>query len=69
MNRPAYGQEKPTSARINVNREHELRYWASALKVDEQTLVAAVREVGPSAAAVLDHLEKRTVRRAAANRR
>jgi hypothetical protein len=51
-----YGQ--PTSARINVNHQYELRYWASEFRVDESTLKAAVRAVGPSAAAVREHLNR-----------
>jgi len=57
--------DQPTSARINVNREHELRHWAIALEVDEKTLMAAVREVGPSAAAVLEHLRRKPAQKAA----
>ena len=33
--------------RINVNQEHELRYWTKELGVDEATLKATVQRVGP----------------------
>ena len=35
--------------RINVNQEHELRYWTKELGVDEETLKATVQRVGPMA--------------------
>jgi hypothetical protein len=59
---------QPTNARINVNREHELRHWAAELHVDEKTLKAAVREVGPSAAAVLEHLNRGPAKKVANQR-
>ena len=34
-------------ARIDVNQDHELRYWTKELGVDEETLKAAVSKVGP----------------------
>ena len=34
------------AARINVNEEHELRYWTKALGVTEQKLRAAVAAAG-----------------------
>lgn len=46
------------SARIDVNRVHELKYWSRELLVDEQTLKAAVQRVGPSAYAVREYLRK-----------
>ena len=33
--------------RINVNQDHELRYWTKELGVDEETLKATVQRVGP----------------------
>jgi hypothetical protein len=33
--------------RINVNQDHELRYWTKELGVDEKTLRDAVARVGP----------------------
>jgi hypothetical protein len=46
-------------SRINVNEEHEVRYWTKALDVDEATLRAAVAAVGTSAQAVRTHLGKK----------
>ena len=43
-------------ARINVNEEHEVRYWTKALGVSEQKLREAVAAVGVSAEAVRRHL-------------
>ncbi len=45
-------------SRINVNEAHELRYWTQALGVTEAQLREAVKAVGPSAAAVREHLGK-----------
>lgn len=39
-------------SRINVNEEHEVRYWTEALGVTKEQLALAVREVGPMADAV-----------------
>lgn len=43
-------------SRINVNEEHELRYWTETLNVSEDRLRAAVSEVGVSADAVRQFL-------------
>jgi len=43
-------------SRINVNEEHEVRYWTEALGVSREQLVAAVERVGVSADAVRAHL-------------
>lgn len=45
--------------RINVNEEHELRYWTKALGVTEDELKRAVQAVGVSVDAVRAHLGKR----------
>ena len=45
-------------ARINVNEDHEIRYWTQALGVTEEELREAVAAVGVSAEAVRDHLGK-----------
>ena len=45
-------------ARINVNEDHELRYWTKELGVSEQQLKEAVKAVGVSAKAVKEHLKK-----------
>jgi hypothetical protein len=50
------------SARIDVNRVHEVQYWSMELLVDEQTLRAAVQRVGPSAYAVRQYLRQITSR-------
>jgi hypothetical protein len=38
--------------RINVNEEHELRYWTETLGVSRDELIRAVREVGVMASDV-----------------
>ncbi|MCS3505028.1 DUF3606 domain-containing protein [Achromobacter sp. JUb104] len=45
-------------ARINVNEDHELRYWTKELGVSEQRLKEAVKSVGVSVEAVKEHLKK-----------
>ena len=45
-------------ARINVNEDHEIRYWTNALGVSEEKLRQAVAAVGVSADAVRQHLGK-----------
>ena len=45
-------------ARINVNEDHEVRYWTQALEVSEEKLREAVAAVGVSADAVRQHLGK-----------
>lgn len=48
----------PDRDRINVNEDYELQYWTQTLGVSEDELRAAVKAVGPTAAAVRDHLGK-----------
>ena len=48
----------PDRDRINVNEDYELQYWTTALGVSAEELRAAVKAVGPTAAAVRDHLGK-----------
>ncbi|MDQ1061292.1 DUF3606 domain-containing protein [Stenotrophomonas sp. SORGH_AS_0282] len=48
----------PDRDRINVNEDHELQYWTKALGVNAEELRAAVKAVGPTAAAVRKHLGK-----------
>ena len=43
------GQDR---TRINLHREHELRYWSEKFGVSQEALVAAVQEAGPLASAV-----------------
>ncbi len=45
-------------ARINVNEDHELRYWTKELGVSEERLREAVKAVGVSVEAVREHLRK-----------
>jgi hypothetical protein len=39
----------PDSKRININEEHEVRYWTEALSVTKKELHHAVRTVGTMA--------------------
>jgi hypothetical protein len=47
---------EPDRSRINVNQEHELRYWMASLDVTEDELRAAVRAVGTSTNEVREYL-------------
>jgi hypothetical protein len=42
--------------RINVDQEHEVRYWSQKLGVTPEELRTAVKDVGPMAAAVEQRL-------------
>ena len=46
---------KQDALRINVNEDHELRYWTKALGVSEDELRAAVKAVGVMAKDVRAH--------------
>ncbi len=48
----------PDRDRINVNEDYELQYWTKALGVSAERLREAVKAVGPTAAAVREHLVK-----------
>ncbi|TDB33859.1 DUF3606 domain-containing protein [Stenotrophomonas sp. TEPEL] len=48
----------PDRDRINVHEDYELQYWTKALDVSADELRAAVEAVGPTAAAVREHLRK-----------
>jgi len=48
----------PDRDRINVNEDYELQYWTKVLGVSAEELRAAVKAVGPTAAAVRRHLGK-----------
>jgi len=39
-------------SRININEEHELKYWSEKFGVTAERLRAAVKKIGPSAEAV-----------------
>jgi len=49
---------EPDRSRINVNQEHELRYWTKALDVTEEELREAVRVVGASADEVRAYFQR-----------
>ena len=42
----------PDNQRINLNQEHEVRYWTQKFKVSREDLKRAVDAVGPMATAV-----------------
>lgn len=44
--------------RINVNEDHELRYWTKELGVSEERLKEVVKAVGVSVESVREHLRK-----------
>lgn len=44
--------------RINVNQEHELRYWCEKFGVSPEDLKCAVEDVGPMAKDVEKELRK-----------
>jgi len=46
-------------SRINVHEEWEVKHWTEALGVSRAQLEDAVKQVGPSASAVREHLGKR----------
>ena len=50
---------EPDRSRINVNQEHELRYWTQKLGVSEERLRAVVAEVGTSTDEVREYLRAR----------
>jgi hypothetical protein len=45
-------------ARVNVNEDHEVRYWTKKWGVSEEQLTAAVQKVGVVADAVARELGK-----------
>lgn len=47
----------PDRDRIDLNEDHELRYWSEALGVTRERLRSVVEAVGTSVAAVRRHLE------------
>jgi hypothetical protein len=48
--------------RINVNQEHEVRYWSQKLGVTPEQLREAVKDVGPMADAVEQHMRGRNAK-------
>ena len=51
-------RSKPDRDRINVQQDHEVRYWTKELGVSEEELRQAVARVGDKAQAVRQHLGK-----------
>jgi hypothetical protein len=49
---------KPDDARINVDQDHELRYWAEKLGVPLDELRKAVQDAGPMVKDVVQHLNR-----------
>jgi Protein of unknown function (DUF3606) len=45
-------------ARVNVNEDHEVRYWTQKWGVSKEQLAAAVKKVGVSVDAVARELAK-----------
>jgi Protein of unknown function (DUF3606) len=45
-------------ARVNVNEDHEVRYWTEKWGISKEQLAAAVNKVGVSADAVARELGK-----------
>lgn len=50
---------EPDRSLINVNQDHELRYWTQTLDVTEDELRAAVAAVGTQADKVREYLRSR----------
>lgn len=50
---------EPDRSLVNLNQEHEVRYWTKELGVTESRLREAVQEVGTSAAKVREFLRGR----------
>jgi hypothetical protein len=46
-------------SRVNVRQDHEVRYWTQKWGVTKEQLVAAVKKVGVSVAAVAKQLGKK----------
>jgi hypothetical protein len=47
---------KPDDARINVEQDHEVRYWSAKFGVSRDDLRRAIDEVGPVVKNVQQHL-------------
>ena len=48
------------AARVNVNEEHEVRYWTERFSVSKENLENAVKEVGVMAKDVEEFLKNRS---------
>jgi hypothetical protein len=53
------GQDR---SRININQEHEVRYWSQKLGISADELKEVVQEVGPMADAVEQTVRGRNAR-------
>ncbi|UPK02228.1 DUF3606 domain-containing protein [Bradyrhizobium sp. 170] len=49
-------REQPDRNKINMNQNHEVRYWTKHLNISKEELQKAVEKVGNSAAAVRKEL-------------
>lgn len=45
-------------SRINVHEEWEVRHWTEALGISKEQLIDAVKQVGPVADKVREHLKR-----------
>jgi hypothetical protein len=52
-------RELSRSPRINVNQEHQVRYWMEKFGCSRTELEAAVKEVGWMAPSVQAHLQRK----------
>jgi uncharacterized protein DUF3606 len=51
---------KADDARINIERDHELRYWSEKFGVSREELQSAVAKAGPLIRNVREHLHHRS---------
>jgi hypothetical protein len=51
---------KADDARINIERDHELRYWSEKFRVSREELQSAVAKAGPLIRNVREHLHHRS---------
>ena len=50
---------KADDARINLDQDHEVNYWANEFGVSRDELRSAVAKAGPMVKNVRDHLQRR----------
>jgi hypothetical protein len=51
---------KVDDARINIEQDHELRYWSEKFHVSREELQSAVAKAGPLLRNVREHLQHRS---------
>ena len=51
---------KADNARINIEQDHQLRYWSEKFGVSREELQSAVAEAGPLVKNVREHLQHRS---------